>query len=128
MSKREEEIRTSLEKMKLHKRTKDERFKKINIYADLLRQDSPNFRTGLHFVVSYLHFPFHQIRNEYVLAVVKRDNQLVLVEDEQYEKLLKEEDGKEQILEIKRLLNRERIRLLLLYPRIEEWMKNPNQF
>lgn len=123
----EEEIRTSLEKMKLHTRTKDERFKKINIYADLLKQDSPNFRTGLHFVVSYLHFPFHQIRNEYVLVIEKRKDKFTLVKDKQYEKLLKEEDGKEQILEMEKMLHRERVRLLLLYPRIEEWIKNPNQ-
>lgn len=127
MSKREEEIRTSLEEMNLHTRTKDERFKKINIYADLLRQDSPNFRTGLHFVVSYIHFPFHQIRNEYVLVIEKRKNKFALVKDKQYEKLLKEEDGKEQILEMEKMLYRERVRLLLLYPRIEEWIKNPNQ-
>lgn len=128
MSKSGEVIRRSLEEMNLHTRTKDERFKKINIYADLLRQDSPNFRTGLHFVVSYLHFPFHQIRNEYVLVIEKRKNKFALVKDKQYEKLLKEEDGKEQILEIEKMLHRERVRLLLLYPRIEEWIKNPNHF
>jgi len=127
MRKSGKEIRKSLEEMNLHTRTKDERFKKINIYADLLRQDSPNFRTGLHFVVSYLHFPFHQIRNEYVLVIEKRKDKFALVKDKQYEKLLKEEDGKEQILEMEKMLHRERIRLLLLYPQIEEWIKNPNQ-
>jgi hypothetical protein len=91
MNKSREAIRKSLEKMNLHITTKDERFKKINIYVDLLRKDSPNFRTGplgairgLHFVVSYLHFPFHQIRNEYILVIEKRKDEFALVKDKQY--------------------------------------------